>query len=70
MGKARVLVALTVLDHHLSPNQVIEADESIIKMLADQVDKTPEAVAYCLESGGETVIVQSPAAKNQIKKEK
>jgi len=64
MQKARVLVALTVLDQRLIPNQVIEADEAIIKELAGQVDPSPEAVAYCLDNGGEIVTIQSATAED------
>lgn len=62
--KARVLVALTVLDQRLIPNQVIEVDETIIKRLAGQVDPSPEAVAYCLDNGGKIVTIQSATAED------
>lgn len=62
--KARVLVALTVLDQRLVPDQVIEADEAIIKVLAGQVDSSPDAVAYCLDNGGKIVTIQSATAED------
>ncbi|PXV82487.1 hypothetical protein [Nitrosomonas eutropha] len=66
MEKARVLVAFTVLDQLLNPNQVIEADEAIIKGLADQVDRSPEAVAYCLNNGGKIMTIQFTSAEDDL----
>ena len=49
IGRARVLGGFMLDNVEYHPNDVIEADKSIIKSLGTSVDPDPEAVKYCLE---------------------
>lgn len=62
---ARVLVAVLVHGIALKPNDVIEADDTIIEDLqADgNVDTDPKAVAFCTKTlGKKTIKLESPNA--------
>jgi hypothetical protein len=69
MPPVRILVETTVDTATYTPNQVVDFTPAIVKSLTPSgaVDATPEAVAYCVEQLGQTVIkhgaaVAAPAA--------
>lgn len=45
--KARVLSKLTLNGKTYEPDQLIQAEERVIRSLVGQVDPHPDAVAYC-----------------------
>jgi hypothetical protein len=47
LKKARVLLRIIVNGVIYEPNQLLEAEESVIRSLTGQVDAHPDAVAYC-----------------------
>jgi hypothetical protein len=58
---ARVLVELRILDVTYQPNQLIEADASIIDKLEDdgQVCSDDAAVEYCKSIGAEVIVIET-----------
>lgn len=49
--QARVLCAFTFNGVEYKPDQVLEADQSVLDQLIGQVDPSPDAVKYALDNG-------------------
>ena len=69
LKKARVLVAIAFADLMIQPNNVIEAEASVIKGYGDAVDDSAAAVKYCIENEGGKVfrLEEKPVADDAAK---